>query len=53
MERSKMRKFEKFGRRAGLGLPQYRAELNEALSGCANVTTREKLRRRITRGIPQ
>lgn len=50
MERARMRKFEVFAKIVNLGAPQHREQLEEALSGCANLTTRARLRSRIQRG---
>lgn len=50
MQRSKMRKFDAVAKASGLGRPEHRPVMEEALAACHNKTTRAKLRSRFQRG---
>lgn len=53
MQRKNMRRIVGYAKGAGLAKPENKAALEEALSGCANKTTRAKLRSKILRGEKQ
>lgn len=53
MNRKNMSRMVRYAKGAGLAKPENREALEEALSGCANPTTRAKLRSKILRGERQ
>lgn len=53
MQRKNMRRIVGFAKKNGLGRPENRPALEDALTGCSNKTTRAKLRAKILRGEPQ
>lgn len=48
--RAKLRKIAQYGINVGMGLPEFKDQLEEVLADCHNPTTRAKLRARIQRG---